>query len=330
MNFKICVRSKLFDLNYKMKEFPHNKKIRFRFTSQTVPHETQTTFLPVEERKESTVEMMRISDINTILKNEVRPVTTFSKSISQNYNAKLGFYITAVSDPRFEPLTPPKDLYSDISIGIICSLLESSYVLSTPHKHHEISFTYENDDQYISFMKCLETGIITPGTLKFLIQKEWNIKNWDNGNIICKVVDNRILPQTISYIKLEIGPDALELQNFKPISPEGKLDFERRTLLLRHPMICTDPSPDVARVESVIDMRKKMWLSGKPREIERQKQKAQNINKKKLPMTYDSAFANQNQRRKEGTKAISHFTQLRTRIDIPDDLQQKIASMTIQ
>lgn len=307
-----------------------HKKIRFRFSLQTVPHETQTTFLPMEKKRESTVEMMRISDINTILKNEVRPVTSFSKSLSQCYNTKLGFYITAFSDPRFEPLTPPKDLYSEISTGIICNLQEKSYVLSTPHKHHEISFSYENDDQYISFMRCLETGIITPGTLKFLIQKEWNIKNWDNGNIICKVVDNRIQPQTISYIKLEIGPDALELQNFKPVSTEGKLDFERRTLLLRRPMICTDPSPDVARVQSVIDTRKKMWLSDKPREIERQKQKAQNINKKKLPMKYDSAFLNQNQRRKEGTKTVSHFTQLRTKMEIPDDLQRKIASMTLQ
>ena len=73
-----------------------------------------------------------------------------------------------------------------------------------------------------------------------------------------------------------------------------------------------------------------MWLSDKPKEIERQKQKQQNINKKRVPMRNESLSLNINQRRKESTKSVSHFTQLRTKIDMSDDLQQRIASLTIQ
>ncbi|KAK8866631.1 hypothetical protein M9Y10_009597 [Tritrichomonas musculus] len=303
------------------------KKIRFKFSFPTVPHETQTTLMPIEKKKESTVENMRVSDVKTLLLNEVRPITTFSKSMSQWYNTQLGFYYTAISDPRFEPLTPPKDLYSDIQPGIICNLKEDCYVLSNQHGKKSTSLKYETDLKCLSFMECLETGVISHETLKLLIQNEYNLKNWDNGKIICKVIDDRIQPQKISYVKLEIGPDAIELRNFKTNSTEAKLEFERRTLLYRRPMICTDPSPDVARVQSVVDTRKKMWLSDKPKEKERQIQKQQNIKTKRISAKNDTSL-NPSQRPKEGT--ISRFTQLRTKADIPDSLQQKIASITLQ
>ena len=70
-----------------------------------------------------------------------------------------------------------------------------------------------------------------------------------------------------------------------------------------------------------------MWLSDKPKEKERQIQKQQNIKTKRISAKNDTSL-NPNQRPKEGT--ISRFTQLRTKADIPDSLQQKIASITLQ
>lgn len=40
---------------------------------------------------------------------------------------------------------------------------------------------------------------------------------------------------------------------------EIKIRAERKLLLKFHPVFCTDPSPDVARVQSIYDFRSKMW-----------------------------------------------------------------------
>ncbi|OHT09980.1 hypothetical protein TRFO_20970 [Tritrichomonas foetus] len=284
------------------------KKIRFRFSSQTVPHETQTTLLTTNIQKNvPTIDKMRISDTNTLLQNEVRPITTFTRSMMQGYNSRLSFLVTAVSDPRFEPLSPPHEMYSDLQIGFKCQLNDKYFTLSTPNDHHKNDFQYA--EHLVSFLECLETGTLTPEILMLLTKLK--VKTWDNGFIICQVIDNRITPKVISYVKLEIGPDVLGLPNFRQPNPEAKLDFERRVLLLKRPMICTDPSPDVARVQSCVDWRKKMWVPTKPR-------KKENIEPPPEPP------------KKAPPVVAAHFTQLRTKVDIPETLQQRFVMIVNQ
>jgi hypothetical protein len=65
-------------------------------------------------------------------------------------------------------------------------------------------------------------------------------------------------------VKLEMGVSVLQYL-CENASPEEALEGEARMVLARRPLICTDPSPDVARVQSILDFRKKMWLPRKER-----------------------------------------------------------------
>jgi hypothetical protein len=57
-------------------------------------------------------------------------------------------------------------------------------------------------------------------------------------------------------IKLDVGPEVIAALLQQCTEP---LEAEREVLMVQRPAICTDPSPDVARFQSIMDFRKKMW-----------------------------------------------------------------------
>jgi hypothetical protein len=93
--------------------------------------------------------------------------------------------------------------------------------------------------------------------LKRLLKRDFN-----NGCVICKCTDFRFTPAREFTTTLEIGADILPdfCENH---DTEEALEGEARLLKLRRPIVCTDPSPDVARIQSAFDFRKKMWSARK-------------------------------------------------------------------
>jgi hypothetical protein len=73
-------------------------------------------------------------------------------------------------------------------------------------------------------------------------------------------------------------------------------------------MICTDPSPDVARIQSAMDFRKKMWQNF------RQKRWEEDVIEKPRPII-----------KKMKTFGLK-ISESRRRVEIPDELQELCAN----
>lgn len=94
------------------------------------------------------------------------------------------------------------------------------------------------------------------------------------GKIACSVADYRLDPPIeriqILTASTEIMMDTLAAVNGQT-SDEALIKAESEALLASHPVICTDPSPDLARAESVMDWRSKVWrLKGREKPVLKQ------------------------------------------------------------
>lgn len=144
----------------------------------------------------------------------------------------------------------------------------------------------------------LETGFFEDHFISSIDNNIFESIRYENGYCICDVTDFRFEPQIHKQIKLRIDQKCIFNHLDSVLSSKSKLlsfittnnkyretnetkidnDFdltninvtdedlkdikietERQILIKFHPTICTDPSPDVARVQSIYDFRKKMW-----------------------------------------------------------------------
>jgi PHD/YefM family antitoxin component YafN of YafNO toxin-antitoxin module len=205
------------------------------------------------------MERFRTSSIESILSRDVPPVTSLTPLIVDNYNAHLSFYVTMIRDPRFDVLTPPINLFAKQRPGVIFEFYDEVFVTIYPDGA-SVSQVYT--PHFLPVLGSLETGIMTRDCA-ILLKKTMNCY-FSNGCVICKCVDHRITPTREITTKLEIGADVL--QYFcEGHSQDEVLEGEKRCIEMRRPIICTDPSPDVARVQSALDFRKKMWRTRKER-----------------------------------------------------------------
>ena len=278
------------------------KRIRFKFCNRAVPHETQTTFLPEKREENSLIDKLRISDTKTIIENEVRPLNNLTMSMMRGFNARLGFFVTAAYDKRFDPLMPPNDLYKGLKVGFEVFLRNYNFSISPKENLHESAFTSAYHAPFVKFIECLETGLVNKELLKLL--NKWNINLYSNGFMICKCHDNREPTEVVSYLKLEIANECFISHALDPLNG---LEFERKMVLKKRPLICTDPSPDVARINSIMDFRKKMWY------CQRQRYK-EDFTPVVEPVKLEQPVKS------------THFQTLRSKISLPDDIIKSIYS----
>lgn len=300
------------------------KRFHFFSPNEHINDAIQTDFSAEKNENETIIQKMRNFDTKTLLQGEYLPSTAISRSFIKGYSS-LGLYCTAMYDERFDQLSRPKGLYSDLHPGIICNLYETEFSISVSK---EETFTYETDERCLSFIKSLETGKLTPESLKYIIKKNHDCKHWINGCLICKVIDHRQENPSPIYIKLEISSDVFNTHDFKINfdTERAKLEFERKELLFMKPIICVDPSPDIARIQSAADHRRKMWQNSESQAVASRIQHQQHSTNRLTPKEKALGAINDNLRKAEAA-AIPHFTQFRTKIDIIPSLEQKIEAV---
>jgi hypothetical protein len=166
-------------------------------------------------------------------------------------------------DDRFDPLTPDTELYADHQQAIYVTFWPASFTLSLfpSAGKRQPSFVLPYDKSLFEILDSLESGFVTPSLL-CLVQK-MNFNEWDRGEILVHITDCRFSEHRNFHHRLSIGSEVLDyeiqrLLNNAPIKQQ--LEFERQALLLLHPEICVDRSPSVAKFQSLIDWRQKMWM----------------------------------------------------------------------
>jgi hypothetical protein len=195
---------------------------------------------------------MRSSALRAIVSQEPRPVTQIELSYLLDFGALVGFFTSGRADDRFDVLTPPPNLFEEIPIGFCALFYDGGFQFALPDGAKPIS--YESDPALYPLVECFETGIVSR-ELFVILRKKLQIdpSAWEEGRIVCQITDFRSVPPAEFRRLLLVADDVVAYCTGQ------RLEGERQVLALVHPTVCIDPSPDVARVQSVIDWRKKMW-----------------------------------------------------------------------
>jgi hypothetical protein len=167
--------------------------------------------------------------------------------------------VTAIRDPRFDCLTPPIGLFKQKELKVILQFYDRSLaVVDGTGRTKSLSYGRYS----LPLLEALETGVMSWDCVACL-KKTIDCK-FSEGCVLCKCVDNRFSPAREFTTKLEIGAEVVAYFSRNP-GLESALEGERHMCRLRRPIVCTDPSPNVARVQSALDFRKKMWVTRKER-----------------------------------------------------------------
>jgi hypothetical protein len=89
---------------------------------------------------------------------------------------------------------------------------------------------------------------------------------WERGTLIAEISDYRCEPVFRDRVKLGIGED-VRRHSLNLLTDLDRIETECGLIKLSNPGICVDPSPNVARLQSVADWRRKTWLHGGNREF---------------------------------------------------------------
>lgn len=287
------------------------KKFRFFCPTRKIDTDAQTAICGYDHYKTGTVsKKMAYEDMSTVLFQQSRPQSSYRKALINGYNSRLGFYLTTLCHEDFDILTPPPSLFTKQQASVIFRFYDKYFSISstdTSPKCPTIEFTYKTDITPI--LETIETGEITRDLARIL--EKLKITGYEEGVIIGLIEDYRFAPEgQIHYIKLSIGPDLFLYYTQNPaITPEQRLEMEKKVLLLQNPIVCTDPSPDFARMQSVYDTRKKMWMDHFIR-------------------TEEDIIPAEEPKRQAAPKQIPRIEQLRCKVELPDVLQQLCANIS--
>jgi hypothetical protein len=221
---------------------------------------TKTLEIPVgKPPKPALLERCRTVALQSILLREIHPFTRMTPLIVDSFNKHLSFYVTTIHDPRFDILTPPKNLFKQRRSNVKFEFFD--HVFSVGYGNNS-SVAQEYSSHYFPIIESLETGIMTRNCVLFL--KRLIKCDFSNGFVTCQCTDFRFTRVREFTTILAISADALPFvcENH---DTEEALEREMELLKMWRPIVCTDPSPDVARVQSAYDFRKKMWSVRKER-----------------------------------------------------------------
>ena len=246
-------------------------KIHFFFPSAKADDSCQTPIIyNYLGKKEKIYDKLHDKSESALLFQDPYPSSTVQLSYMQDFNSRLAFFISNANDDRFEKLTPPPDLFHEIRVGFTVDFFDHQFVIKCPDSKMTTSCPYEN--AIVPVIESLESGVVNRELA--IILDSINTQSWEDGRILCKITDFRF-PDPIEYNRLlTVSYSAVSPLDFfkkRPVSASQIIESEKNILLLLHPQICTDISPDVARAASIMDWRQKLWMSNKkidPKESE--------------------------------------------------------------
>jgi hypothetical protein len=260
-------------------------RIRFFFPRPKCDHESQTTIIFARPRDPDPIPVrMRSMASRGIIFQDPRPTNGVELSYMLDYSPRLAFFSENPPDHRFDPLTPPPTLFDEIPIGFSVYFRPSSIDFVNSDQTRTVGYIY--DGTSIPMIEALETGFVNYELLSVL-RRHLRCENWDDGHILCQIVDCRF-STSLEYRKmLRIEPSVISApmtEKMRASAPGRRdlpdpeirrlddtrrlrgLESERQILLTARPTVCVDPSPDVARVQSVSDWRQKQWARRRPLE----------------------------------------------------------------
>jgi hypothetical protein len=228
---------------------PARRRVRFVYTSREA--ETQTD---PEYGSTAIADRLRTRDIESLL---LSP-GDFSGTL-RRHAIPRGFYYLALQNPRFDPLTQPPGLLDGEITAFTIRFFPQNFTVSAASLASPVTFPYAPNVAYV--FQCLETGILSPEFVTLI--RGWGPVPFNHGMLFCECEDHRHSPPRFFRLRMTIGPELV--QNACEGVDGDPLEAEAQMLLLVRPSICIDPSPEVARVQSFIDFRKKLWCNSAPR-----------------------------------------------------------------
>ena len=231
------------------------KPIRFFFPVEKVDKPVQTPFfLEKVTKRNATVDKLRSETIEALTSQQQRPPDGVALSYKLDYNSRLQFYLANMNDADFDVLTPPPNLFEDYPVSFeveFCNDFMQFVAIGSPLK---VEFKY--DHKVFPLIESLESGFVDRELLHILVG-QLKITEWENGFTLCKITDFRF-PEPVEHKRmLRLSDDVIG--DFLDREPGHSLETERAMIEAMHPQVCIDPSPDVARAQSVTDWRQKMW-----------------------------------------------------------------------
>lgn len=235
-----------------------DKRIRFFCARSKVDEQTQTpTHRNIVKDKRNTVDKLKKFEADHLLSGDILPKSSVDSVRCRDVNNRFPFYLATCRNKRFDAFTPPPDLFSSVSIALIFTFYESNFVISTAESSKSVGFSYE--PWLYPVLETLETGIMSKEFVNFM-EKFHRMQRVDNGCIFVKVIDCRVVPEMSFTLPVKVGDDVMRHYISQERSQLSPLERESKYVAARNPVICTDPSLSVARVESVVDFREKMWV----------------------------------------------------------------------
>lgn len=187
--------------------------------------------------------------------------TQMQRNLQQGHLKNLGFLISIFNDPRFDLLNLPRNLYDEFNVSFSFEFHQKAFTLSLADGSQTKTFQYTPKSREL--IRCLETGRISQELLELF--KTYGKIQWADGSIIVRITDYRFDPPRSYAYPLTIGADIILSYGEREMSEEAHLEVQRNILLTANPDLALDPSPDVSRINSVLDERIKMWDSGPDR-----------------------------------------------------------------
>ncbi|EAX90099.1 hypothetical protein TVAG_349770 [Trichomonas vaginalis G3] len=170
----------------------------------------------------------------------------------QPYIDRLTFFLESLPDNDFKSfniLTPNFDTYQERASIIIKFWPEYFSIEDKTDKRIE----FEYKQHICPILQDLEKCKI--GKMFYTLLSNFKLE-FINGKIITSIIDFRNTPEQYFFAELSISSDFIR-SDFKNTD---YLTSEKIFIDLTNKNICTDPSPDVSRYNSILDWREKMWI----------------------------------------------------------------------
>ena len=202
-------------------------------------------------------EKIQKEQLNQLLNSDFETNSPFSKAYLQDYTRNIGYLAACCNDDRFDLLTEPKKLYnlSDL-ISFRIDFYNDTFIIKDSNNMQAKSFDY--GEKSIEVLESLQNMKLYPDL--FTVFSSLGVKHWDSGKIIINATDYRHNPPLSFVFPIEIDQNIV--RNFiqtKTLEQKTSLEMEKEILKVRFSAIATDPSPDVARFNSVIENKQRMW-----------------------------------------------------------------------
>ena len=198
--------------------------------------------------------------INSLLMGNQIYRTPIQKNIQQEYTESIGFLRAVYNDERFDMLKPPKKMIDDLNVSFHFQFYPQNFTVTACASNQVKPFPYKKTSKEI--FHCIQLGKVSSNLCSLF--SHFSSYNWVDGEILVRITDYRIIPTANFVYSLKISADIIQLiADSKKLNRDADLEYKKNSLLVLHPSICTDPSPDVSRVQSVLDCRKKMWIKEK-------------------------------------------------------------------